>query len=256
MQSPAPTAELLALAALAEAAGRAIMEIYHSDFATETKADASPVTAADKRAEDIILAGLARLYPHIPVIAEEAAAAGRIPAAGSAFFLVDPLDGTREFISRNGEFTVNIGLIRNGVPVLGVIFAPALSEMFLGAVGNGAFFKGAAEAAYAPIKARAVPARGLEILASRSHLDAETKAFINAAKPANLVNAGSSLKFCRIAQGQADLYPRFGRTMEWDTAAGHAILSAAGGNVAKPDGSPFTYGKTDFANGAFVARGR
>ncbi len=256
MTHPAPTAELLGLAALAETAGRAIMAIYHSDFAAETKADASPVTAADQQAEEIILAGLAKLFPAIPVIAEESVAAGHIPAIGNAFFLVDPLDGTREFISRNGEFTVNIGLIRDGAPVLGVIFAPALSEMFLGATGQGAFYKGAGEATYAPIKARAAPVQGPEILASRSHLDAETKAFIDAAKPSKLGNAGSSLKFCRIAQGQADLYPRFGRTMEWDTAAGHAILLAAGGNVAKPDGGAFTYGKPGFANGAFVATGR
>ncbi len=256
MTNPAPTAELLALAALAHEAGRAIMDIYHSNFTAEAKADASPVTQADQRAEEIILKGLAKLYPTIPVIAEESVAAGHIPKIGSTFFLVDPLDGTREFISRNGEFTVNIGLIRDGAPVLGVIFAPALEEMFLGAQGLGAFYKRASQAHYAPIIARAAPDQGPEILASRSHLDAETKAFIDAAKPSNLVNAGSSLKFCRIAQGQADLYPRFGRTMEWDTAAGHAILLAAGGSVTKPDGSAFIYGKPGFANGAFIARGR
>ncbi|MBG1230915.1 3'(2'),5'-bisphosphate nucleotidase CysQ [Aestuariivirga litoralis] len=255
------TQDLQSLGLIAHEAAKKVMEIYNSDFTTETKADASPVTAADTAAEAIILKGLAQHFPDIPVIAEEEAAAGKIPAIGSRFFLVDPVDGTREFISRNGEFTVNIGLIENGVPIMGVVYAPALDELYMGATGHGAFrgkinvgesFPGMMEA----IATRACPAEGPVILASRSHRDPETESFIAAQKPSAINNAGSSLKFCRLAEGAADLYPRFGRTMEWDTAAGHAVLLAAGGQMAKADGTPFLYGKQGFANPPFVARGR
>ena len=250
------------LVRLAYQAGQVIMEVYASPIAVATKADKSPVTEADQKAEDVILAGLRKLAPLIPILAEESVAKGDIPEIGPSFFLVDPLDGTKEFISRNGEFTVNIGLIENGVPVFGVVYAPAIDEMYFGRVGQGAMFAtvktslpwaGLSNAT--PIKTRPLPAEGATVLASRSHCDAETEAFIAKTKVAQLVSAGSSLKFCRLASGVADLYPRFGRTMEWDTAAGHAVLLAAGGKVVTTDGRPLTYGKTSrgFDNPAFIA---
>ncbi len=259
---PHPSQQLIELARLAHAAGQKIMEIYASDFHAHAKADASPVTEADVAAEAVILAGLAQLYPDIPVIAEEQVAAGEKVEAGKRFFLVDPLDGTREFISRNGEFTVNIGLVENSVPVAGLVYAPATNALYAGATGVGAFKATVTPsdtldvAKLFPITARTCPAQGPTILASRSHRDAETEAFIAKQKPSSITNAGSSLKFCLVAEGIADLYPRFGRTMEWDTAAGHAVLLAAGGGMTMVDGMPFTYGKPGFANPAFIARGR
>ena len=242
--------------AIATAAGAKIMEIYHGDFATALKSDASPVTAADTAAEAIIIAGLKRDFPNIPIIAEEQQAAGQKIAIADTFFLVDPLDGTKEFISRNGEFTVNIALIQNSAPVCGVVLAPALGEVYVGEMDLGAFAAKTPPLQFSAIATRGRPAAGPTILASRSHLDAQTEAFIAAQKPASIANAGSSLKFCRVAEGKADLYPRFGRTMEWDTAAGHAVLTAAGGKVVTPDGGPFVYGKSGFANGPFIASGR
>jgi 3'(2'), 5'-bisphosphate nucleotidase len=242
--------DLEVLGRLAIAAGQKIMEIYATDFAAQTKSDASPVTTADTAAEAIILEGLRRDFAGIPIIAEEQAAAGHIEKIGGRFFLVDPLDGTKEFISKNGEFTVNIGLIEKGAPVMGVVYAPALNELFTGAMGYGAFRNGV------KIEARPCPAQGPVVLASRSHRDPETEAFIATQKCSAISNAGSSLKFCRLAEGKADLYPRFGRTMEWDTAAGHAVLVAAGGSVTNTDGTPFRYGKPGFANPAFIAKGR
>ncbi len=247
--------DLSNLVKMALDAGQAIMKIYGHDFAVNQKSDASPVTEADVAAERIILPGLKRNFPQIPVVSEEEFSAGHKVAIGETFFLVDPLDGTKEFISRNGEFTVNIGLIHKGIPVMGVVYAPALGQVFAGQFGVGAKKASTPELNFAPIKARPCPPDGPTILASRSHLDAETKAFIHAQKPAALSNAGSSLKFCRLAEGVADLYPRFGRTMEWDTAAGHAVLLAAGGSLSQPDGTPFTYGKDGFANGPFIAKG-
>jgi 3'(2'), 5'-bisphosphate nucleotidase len=210
----------------------------------------------------VILAGLKELCPEIPVVAEESVSKGHIPDIGTKFFLVDPLDGTKEFISRNGEFTVNIGLIENGAPVFGVVYAPAIDDMYFGRKGRGAFhtkvktsepWPGIKQAV--PITTRPLPAEGATVLASRSHCDAETEAFIAKTKVAKLTSAGSSLKFCKLAAGEADLYPRFGRTMEWDTAAGHAILLAAGGKVVTVDGKPLTYGKKSrgFDNPAFIA---
>jgi 3'(2'), 5'-bisphosphate nucleotidase len=255
-----PSSEVLALAQIAHAAGRAIMEIYNSDFTAKIKSDQSPVTAADEVAEAIILAALGKA---IPIIAEEQVAAGKQTQIGNAFYLVDPLDGTKEFISRNGEFTVNIGLIENGRPTMGVVYAPAINELYIGQESAGAFLTKLSvtdqftKAQFEKIAARPLPVAGATILASRSHMDVETEAYISQIKVEKLTNAGSSLKFCRVASGLADLYPRFGRTMEWDTAAGHAVLSAAGGSVTQPDGSPFTYGKKErgFDNGAFIARG-
>jgi 3'(2'), 5'-bisphosphate nucleotidase len=248
-----PSAKLAVLNDLAVQAGELIMEIYATDFSARAKSDASPVTQADEKAEALILAGLARYFPDVPIIAEEAAAAGHVPKISHRFFLVDPLDGTKEFISRNGEFTVNIALIENGVPVMGVVYAPALNTLFCGEQHNGAGKR--YQDQWHSISVRKLPAEGATVLASRSHRDAETDAYLATVKVAHLIGAGSSLKFCTIAEGKADLYPRFGRTMEWDTAAGHAVLSAAGGKVVGADGAPFHYGKQarGFDNPAFIA---
>jgi 3'(2'), 5'-bisphosphate nucleotidase len=239
---------------VARAAGEAILEVYATNFEVRGKSDTSPVTAADERAEAIILAALAKLTPSIPVVSEEAAAAGRTPAVAESFWLVDPLDGTKEFISRNGEFTVNIALIENGCPTLGVVLAPALSRLFAGAEGVGAFLEENSQRR--PIACRAVPAAGLTVVASRSHGDAEAlDRFLAGRKVASQTNAGSSLKLCLVAAGEADLYPRLGRTMEWDIAAGDAVLRAAGGVVNTLAGEPLVYGKPDFANPHFAACG-
>lgn len=242
--SPSPLVQ--GLIDLAISAGREIMTIYATDFSTKAKQDLTPVTEADEAAEKIILAGLAKLDPATPVISEEAASAGRIPEASARFFLVDPLDGTKEFISRNGEFTVNIAKVVNGRPVAGVVYAPALHRLFWGENGKGAA-QGTMAAdetiAWNEIAVRSMPADGATVVASRSHRDAATDDFLKTVQVKSLCSAGSSLKFCLVAAGEADLYPRFGRTMEWDTAAGHAVVSAAGGKVMTVDGEPLTYGK-------------
>ena len=235
-------------------AGELIMTIYRSDFSVRGKADQSPVTEADERAEALILPALAALLPGTPIVAEEAVAAGEVPAVAERFWLVDPLDGTKEFISRNGEFTVNVALIEDGQPTLGVVLAPAQGRLFAGALGHGAFVDDAT--GRRPIAVRAVPEAGLTVVASRSHGDASAlDAFLAGRKVAELRGAGSSLKICLIAAGEADLYPRLGRTMEWDIAAGHAVLAAAGGQLTRIDGTPLRYGKPDFANPRFVAAG-
>jgi 3'(2'), 5'-bisphosphate nucleotidase len=246
---------LPALVALADRAGAVILDHYGRETQARAKADRSPVTAADEAAEAVILEGLRRLTPQIPVVAEEEVAAGRVPAVDDGpFWLVDPLDGTREFLSRNGEFTVNIALIEARLPVLGVVTAPALARAWWGAAGLGAFTR-EAEGEARPITVRPRPLRGVVALASRSHGDAETDAFLASEGVAERINAGSSLKFCLLAEGVADLYPRFGPTMEWDTAAGHAVLAAAGGSVSTRDGAPLLYQKPGFRNPAFIARG-
>jgi len=231
------------------------MAVYRSDFATRRKDDASPVTEADERAEAHILAALRQLAPQFPIVAEEEVAAGRIPEVGRAFWLVDPLDGTKEFINHNDEFTVNIALVEDGAPTLGVVLAPALGRLFAGDVAAG----GASvedERGRRSIRCRTVPADGLTVVASRSHGDAAAlDAFLAGRKVASIRGAGSSLKLCVIAAGEADLYPRLGRTMEWDIAAGHAVLAAAGGSVETLAGAPLRYGKAGFENPHFVARG-
>lgn len=246
---------------LALKAGDAIMEIYAGAFSHELKDDRTPVTEADTAAEAIILAGLATADPSTPVISEEAASEGRIPEVGGSFYLVDPLDGTREFIGRNGEFTVNIALIADGRPVAGVVYAPARSRLYCGRRGHGAAMTaiGTASAEKAATW-RSIAVSGkidgaVRVVASRSHRDAETEAFLARLGKAVIVAAGSSLKFCLVAAGEADLYPRFGRTMEWDTAAGQAVLEAAGGTVMTRDGAPLGYGKRadSLANPAFIA---
>jgi 3'(2'), 5'-bisphosphate nucleotidase len=239
---------------LARDAGAAILEVYATPFEVRGKADASPVTAADEKAEAIILAGLRRLDPAVPIVAEEEVSAGRIPQVGDRFWLVDPLDGTKEFVSRNGEFTVNIALIEQGRPVLGVVFAPALQRLYAGAEGAGAFVE--RDGVRRDIRCRSCPPAGFTVVASRSHNDAAAlDAFLASRRVASLSNAGSSLKLCLIAAGEADLYPRLGTTMEWDIAAGHAVVNAAGGKVTCVDGSELRYGKPGFANPHFVAAG-
>ena len=239
---------------IARAAGDLIMQVYATDFAVRGKDDASPVTEADERAEALIIEALRRLAPAIPIVAEEMVASGQVPQIGDRFWLVDPLDGTKEFISRNGEFTVNIALVEQGEPVLGVVYAPALGRMFSGVSGQGAQVDDGAGPR--PLHVRAVPAQGLTVVASRSHGDAAAlDAFLAGRTVAALVNAGSSLKLCLVAAGEADIYPRLGRTMEWDIAAGHAVLRAAGGGVTRLDGSALKYGKPGFDNPHFVAQG-
>jgi len=246
----------------AQSAGGAIMAVYATDFAVLDKPDASPVTAADEAAEKIILAELARLAPEIPVVAEEAVSSGHVPIVTDRFFLVDPLDGTREFVSRRDEFTVNIALIEGGQPVLGVVFAPARHELYWGDVHAGrAGHVGSDPDGTMPstgtvISARRRPADGLVAVASRSHRTPETDAFLANYPVKEFRSIGSSLKFCIVASGEADVYPRAGTTMEWDTAAGHAVLAAAGGRVTTLEGGPFIYGKPGFRNGHFVAWGR
>ena len=261
MTSITPSADLAKLLRLAQMAAREIMSVYASDFAVSAKADLSPVTEADALAEKVILKGLKEFWPEVPVLAEESAAAGDVPDIGNRFFLVDPLDGTKEFLFRNGEFTVNIALIDHGRPVMGVVYAPATEQMFWGENGQGAGFSrlaasdALADVVWTPINVRKPPAEGLTVVASRSHMDANTSAYLETCKVKSLKSAGSSLKFCLVAMGEADLYPRFGRTMEWDTGAGQAVLEAAGGKVCNIDGTPLSYGKAErgFDNPAFIA---
>jgi 3'(2'), 5'-bisphosphate nucleotidase len=246
----------------AQRAGAAIMAVYATDFSVHEKADASPVTAADEAAEKILLADLAAIAPGVPVVAEESAAAGRVPVVAERFFLVDPLDGTKEFVSHRDEFTVNVALIEAGEPVLGVVYAPARHELYWGDVkackaGHiDADPDGTMPSMGNAISTRAAPPRGLTAVASRSHRTPETDAFLANYAVAEFLSIGSSLKFCLVAAGLADIYPRIGTTMEWDTAAGHAVLVAAGGRVTGLAGEPFRYGKPGFKNGNFVARGR
>ena len=249
-------------AALAVEAGAVVMDIYQAGVEARLKADRSPVTEADERGEVAILAGLAERLPGWPVLAEEAAARGVGIAAAARFILVDPLDGTREFLNRNGEFTVNIGLVVDGVPVAGAVYAPALGRLWSGGaaarvrnVSPGAALSEATESH--PLRTRAAPAKGWTALASRSHGDPDTDALLARLPIGERRAAGSSLKFCILAEGVADVYPRFGPTMEWDTAAADAVLRAAGGCVLNPDGTPFRYGKADarYRNGPFVAWG-
>ena len=263
---------LKALPATARRAGAAIMQVYATDFAVRGKADESPVTEADEFAERIILADLAALTPDIPVVSEEAFTKSGLPAAlapvsdsavsrianlaAATFWLVDPLDGTREFVRKNGEFTVNIALVERGVPILGVVYAPALDALYAGAEGIGAF--DGEGASRRRISVRPPPSQGLTVLASRSHGDeAALQSYLSqrGEAVASIERSGSSLKLCLLAAGQGDLYPRLGPTMEWDIAAGHALLRAAGGRVTTMDGEELAYGKPEFENPHFVATG-
>jgi 3'(2'), 5'-bisphosphate nucleotidase len=245
-------------------AGALILEIRRHGHKVERKSDFSPVTEADREAEAAILRRLAEVAPMVPVIAEEAVAAGRIPKVGMEFFLVDPLDGTKEFVRGGNDFTVNIGLIRDGAPVLGVIYTPATGDLYAGVAGAGAWKIAVSDGhvgARTPIRVRPAPVGPILVVASRSHRTPETDAFISRYEVANLVSAGSSLKFCLVAAGEADLYPRLGTTMQWDTAAGDAIVRAAGGKVLTMEGDPLGYGPTEgtgavaFQNPWFVVAG-
>jgi 3'(2'), 5'-bisphosphate nucleotidase len=249
-------------AAVALAAGPVVMVEYEKGCEVRTKSDSSPVTIADEKAEELILGLLRAQASEIPVVAEEAIARGAQADFGRSFILVDPLDGTREFIARNGEFTINIALVRDGAAVAGAVYAPALGRLWFG--GERAFVCEAAVGAPLPAKSswraiatRAAPADALVALASRSHGDAETEAFLARLPIGERRSAGSSLKFCALAEGIADVYPRFAPTMEWDTAAGDAVLRAAGGIVLAVEGGPLRYGKKDrrLRNGGFIAWG-
>ena len=248
-------------------AGAVEMHHYVAGVAVESKSDNSPVTAADREAEAILIAGLSAIAPEIPVIAEEAVAEGRIPAVGRAFFLVDPLDGTREFIHKRGEFTVNVALVVDGAPRFGVVYAPAIGELYLtlgpqrcgfARIQPDSSARTLAECGIRDVTTREPSAATLAAVASRSHLTPETEAFLARYPVKDRRDAGSSLKFCLLARGEADLYPRLGPTMEWDIAAGHAVLKAAGGDAIDLDGKPVTYGRTaeGYRSPHFVAFGR
>ncbi len=260
-----PDAFLSALAKLSAEAGALIMRHYDARTPGREKADNSPVTDADEEAEHLILAGLAQLAPDIPVVSEEAAAAGSIPETGRRFFLVDPLDGTKEFLARNGEFTVNIALVEDGVPVAGIVYAPAFGRLF-GGGKDGAFeivwpfaedLAGFGAARAARIEAADGSQRRIALW-SRTHDIHRADEYRQLYDIAAARVMGSSLKFCLIAAGEADLYPRHAPTMEWDTAAGDAVLRAAGGSVRDLRGAPLIYGKVAdaYRNPSFVARGR
>lgn len=250
----APALLMPKLVSLIDRASEVVLEVYASDFEVTRKEDASPVTLADEAAEALILEELRSLTPNFPIVAEEAVAAGKVPEVGAEpFWLVDPLDGTKEFISKNGEFTVNIGLVHAGLPILGVVAAPARGIVWWGAMGQGAARRDAQ--GVRAIQARARPDRDAVAVASRSHRDTDTDAFLVEQGITQTISAGSSLKFCLVAEGEADVYPRFAPTMEWDTAAGHAVLRAAGGKVSTRAGDPLLYGKPDFRNPSFLAVG-
>ncbi|HUE79528.1 MAG TPA: 3'(2'),5'-bisphosphate nucleotidase CysQ [Sphingomicrobium sp.] len=241
------------IAVVAREAGDAILKIVARGFEVEAKRDSSPVTEADRAAELVILAALARAAPGVPVIAEEEVAAGRIPAHDELYFLVDPLDGTKEFVRGGDDYTVNIGLIAGGSPRLGVVFAPATGALHGGLVGHGAWVEESG-------RRRSIAARPagdpLTAVASKSHFNQATADYLEqAARGCGHLSIGSSLKFCIVAEGRADIYPRLSPTSEWDTAAGHAVLLAAGGRVDGPDGNRLRYGKRAFLNRGFVATG-
>ncbi|MBP0615856.1 3'(2'),5'-bisphosphate nucleotidase CysQ [Jiella mangrovi] len=241
--------------------GAEILKIYGTPFEAATKADASPVTEADLRCEATMKPLLAKIASDVVIVAEEAVSAGAAPAEARRLFFVDPLDGTKEFINRNGDFTVNIALVEDGAPVAGVVYAPAIGRLWAGAVGEGAFraeVKDDVLGERSPIRVRPRPER-LVAVGSRSHGSAATDEWLKRYDVERFVSRGSSLKFCLLAEAEADIYPRLGRTMEWDTAAGDAVLRAAGGIVTTLDGQPFLYdkrkqaGDVDFANPHFVA---
>ena len=261
---PGNDASLAALIDAALAGARRVMAVYQTDFSVDRKVDDSPVSEADRASEREIVARLGAAMPGVPIIAEEASAAGEQPTIGSRFLLVDPLDGTKEFISRNGEFTVNIAVIEDGVPVTGVVIAPALRLVYAG--GTGRAFKSTigealdAITGWSSIHARPMVEHPVAV-ASRSHMNAATATALAQAACGEHRSIGSSLKFCLVAEGSADFYPRLGPTMEWDTAAGDAVLRSAGGTVVTLDGSPLHYGKVSvekmrpFENPHFLAVG-
>ncbi|MBY6090579.1 3'(2'),5'-bisphosphate nucleotidase CysQ [Maritimibacter alkaliphilus] len=243
---------------LAIQAGEVIMEVYNSDeFDVKAKSDDSPVTEADEKADALISAGLRAAFPDVTLVTEEQAATHAVQA--STFLIVDPLDGTKEFVQRRGDFTVNIAYVVDGVPVRGVVYAPAKGRMFFtdaegASVEEAGPFVPGTLGALTPIRVLDADNGALRVVASKSHRDQATDDYINKYAVADTKSAGSSLKFCLVATGEADLYPRVGRTMEWDTAAGHAVLGGAGGKVVRfDDHSPLVYGKEGYANPFFIA---
>lgn len=241
---------------IAHEAGQVILRFYNDRVDVSIKGDGSPVTQADHAAEAVILPALRHLTPSLPIVAEEHCAAHGLPdLTGDRFWLVDPLDGTREFISRNGEFTVNIALIEDGRPVLGVVYAPVNGDLYA-AAGSGTAVHWVEGRGERPIATRRPAGDGMTVVASRSHGDgAALDSFLAGYTVRERIACGSSLKFCALAEGRADLYPRFGPTCEWDTAAGHAVLAAAGGRVETADGKPLSYRKPEFRNPDFIAYG-
>jgi 3'(2'), 5'-bisphosphate nucleotidase len=245
---------------IAVRAGEVIMKVREGACRPDYKADGSPVTAADLAADEVIRGCLARNLPELPVVTEESCA-GAAPVKADRFVLVDPLDGTKEFIQGRSEFTVNIALIEHGTPVAGAVYAPALHQLYVG--GTNAYkldtrTTGGGELSYSnmhPITVRQAPPQGCRAVVSRSHLDPATRQWVERHGISDLAPSGSSLKFCAIAEGEADVYPRLAPTMEWDTAAGHAVLLAAGGTVTDLNGCPMRYGKPDYRNGDFIAWG-
>tara|TARA_B100001057_G_scaffold19478_1_gene17972 strand:+ start:280 stop:1071 length:792 start_codon:yes stop_codon:yes gene_type:complete len=243
---------------LALTSGEAIMDVYNSStFEVLMKSDDSPVTIADKKADKVISKGLRKYFPEVPVVTEEQVKSHDLSA--SVFFIVDPLDGTKEFIKRRGDFTVNIALVANGQPIRGIVYAPAIQRLFYTdengeAVEEMAYFSVSKLGLIKKIRTKSSDNTALKVVASKSHRDKKTDEYISKYHCKELVSAGSSLKFCLIAAGEADLYPRFGPTMEWDTAAGHAVLSAAGGRVLQvEDKRPLKYGKQNYKNPFFIA---
>lgn len=251
--------EVDAVIGIARHAGAAIMAIYNDYLATDSsmaitqKPDDSPLTLADLAAHQVIAPALKQLTPDVPVVSEEDTASWAHRQPEARFWLIDPMDGTKEFISRNGEFTVNIALIDHGVPVFGVVYAPVLGQMYWGASHIGAFCEQAGQVRQIRVAGALGPDDLCRVLASKSHLNPETSAFIARLGRHELVQAGSSLKFCRIAEGLADVYPRLAPTCEWDTAAAQAVLEAAGGVVVDLAGAPLSYGRPDILNPSFVA---
>ncbi len=250
---------------IARKAGDIIMDYYDGDITVDTKKDESPVTEADIAANEFIVEKLRALTPNIPIVTEESDNP-EIQKSDNYFWLVDPLDGTKSFIKRTGEFTVNIGLVeiisyekegnisRSGIPVMGVVYVPAQQEIYFTGEDGHAYRQ--EDGMASELISVAKPARdGLVVIASKSHISKETEEFISTLKVRKFVPAASAYKFCVVARGEADIYPRFAPTMEWDTAAGHAILLAAGGNVTNPDDTPLMYNKPDFHNGHFIAWG-
>jgi 3'(2'), 5'-bisphosphate nucleotidase len=250
-----PNKLLLDVTALAREAGRAILEVYASSFSVQEKADSSPLTEADLRSEKLILAGLRRIAPEIPVLSEETGqSAWAVRRNWSRLWVVDPLDGTKEFVRRNGEFTVNIALVDNHRPVLGIVHAPALERDYFACEGIGAF-RSDARAAGRPIRVSRRGSGAVRVVGSRSHRGSSLDGFLSRVGAHELVEVGSSLKLCLVAEGSADVYPRLGPTCEWDTAAGQCVLEQAGGQVLKLDGEPLEYNREDTLNPNFVGFG-
>lgn len=250
------------LTLIASQAAAAILAVPRLDLNRRDKPDFSPVTAADEAADAVILAGLAALMPGVPVVSEETTGNRPAEGLGQRFVIVDPLDGTREFLAGLDEFTVNIAVVENGTPIAGVVGAPARGLIWRGHVGHGAERLALAPGAAAKlarervaVRTRSRPPSGARVLVSRSHLDAATDAYVDRFMQPERIPCGSALKFCLLAEGSADLYPRLAPTSEWDVAAGHAVLVAAGGDLRKPDGSALRYGQGNFLIAGFIATG-